>query len=92
MGRQHVRDGFLSITQEKTGMAVDIPVTSALAAAIAAFPNEHLTFLVTGQGKPFSADRFTNWFRERCTKAGLPKGLSAHICAKRALIGSPKRA
>jgi len=63
MGRQHVRDGFLSITQEKTGMAVDIPVTSALAAAIAAFPNKHLTFLVTRQGKPFSADRFTNWFR-----------------------------
>ena len=84
MGRQHVRDGFLSITQEKTGMAVDIPVTSALAAAIAAFPNKHLTFLVTRQGKPFSADRFTNWFRGALYQGWTAEGFNSAWSAQSA--------
>ena len=32
----------------------------------------HLTFLVTEQGKPFTAAGFGNWFRDRCDEAGLP--------------------
>ena len=34
MGRQHIRDGILSIKQRKTGVEVDIPVHPELAAAI----------------------------------------------------------
>ena len=55
-----------------------MPITDALQAAIDASPNNHLTFLVTGQGQPFTDAGFTNWFRDRCNEAGLPKGLSAH--------------
>jgi len=55
-----------------------VPITDALQAAIDASPNNHLTFLVTGQGQPFTDAGFTNWFRDRCNEAGLPKGLSAH--------------
>jgi integrase len=43
-----------------------------------AAPNNHLTFLVTSQGQPFTDAGFTNWFRDRCNEAGLPKGISAH--------------
>jgi len=43
-----------------------------------ATPSNHLTFLTTAAGKPFSAPGFTNWFREMCKAAGLPKGLSVH--------------
>ena len=34
--------------------------------------------LTTAFGKPFTAPGFTNWFREVCDEAGLPKGTSAH--------------
>ena len=35
MGRQHIRDGVLSLRQEKTGSLVEIPVHPTLAAIIA---------------------------------------------------------
>jgi integrase len=53
MGRQHVRNGHLTIKQQKTNVEVCIPVHATLAAIIAATPNENLTFLTTRQGKPF---------------------------------------
>ena len=36
-----------------------------------------LTFLETSHGKPFTADGFGNWFRDRCDDAELPQ-CSAH--------------
>jgi integrase len=68
----------LSFVQGKTGTLVEVPVTDALRAAIDACPSNHLTFLVTSQGQPFTDAGFTNWFRDRCNEAGLPNGLSAH--------------
>jgi integrase len=78
MGRQHVRNGLLTIKQQKTGMEVSIPIHTELQKCLAAAPNEHLTFLVTEYGWPFTPAGFTNWFRDRCADAGLPKGLSPH--------------
>ena len=46
--------------------------------AIDAMGDEHLTFLVTEFGRPFTEAGFGNWFREQCNAAGLPKNLSAH--------------
>jgi integrase len=79
LGRQHIQGGTLSLRQQKTGAPVDIPVLPELDAAIEAMPKaEHLTFLVTEYGKPFTAEGFGNWFRQQCRAAGLPKNLSAH--------------
>jgi integrase len=86
LGRQHIRHdllpkaphGWLSIVQHKTGKPLDVPLTDRLQAAINAMPNNHLTFLTTGQSRPFTDGGFTNWFRDRCNEAGLPNGLSAH--------------
>jgi integrase len=79
MGRQHIQNGVLSLRQQKTGALVDIPVLPELDAAIDAMPKaEHLTFLVTESGKPFTAGGFGNWFRIQCAAAGLPSNLSAH--------------
>jgi integrase len=36
-----------------------------------------LAFLATPSGKPFTANRFGNWFRKRCDEAGL-KQCTAH--------------
>ena len=30
-----------------------------------------MTFLLTGQGRPFTVAGFGNWFRDRCNEAGL---------------------
>ena len=47
MGRQHIRDGVLSVHQQKTGALLAIPVTPPLAAVLDATPSDNLTFLVT---------------------------------------------
>jgi integrase len=54
MGRQHIRDGAIHVTQRKTGTTLIIPIHPDLAAAIDATPTPHLTFLVTRDGSPFS--------------------------------------
>jgi integrase len=77
LGRQHVQAELLSYRRGKTANPVDIPVLPELRAAIDAMPKtEHLTFLVTEFGKPFTPAGFGNWFREQCDDAGIP--LSAH--------------
>jgi integrase len=84
MGLQHIRAGFIQVRQQKTGAYLEIPLHPALQEILAAHPVEHLTFLVTSLGKPFTAAGFTNWFRDRCREAGLPAGLSAHGLRKAA--------
>jgi integrase len=80
-GRQHVRDGWLHFTQAKNRnrnpVTMDLPVVPALQAVIDASPTGDLTFLVTEFRRPFTANGFGNWFRERCNEAGLPH-CSAH--------------
>jgi site-specific recombinase XerD len=85
MGRQHVRNGVLSIKQQKTGTLVEIPVLPALQAAIDTMGTvEHLTYLTTEQGKAFTSYAFGDWFRDRCTEAGIPAGYTAHGLRKAA--------
>ncbi|RWR12041.1 tyrosine-type recombinase/integrase [Paenirhodobacter populi] len=88
MGRQHVRNGVLSITQQKTGQDVHIPLHSDLRVILDALPLDNLSFLVTAQGRPFTPASFTNWFREMVRevtteengvkKQVLPDKLSPH--------------
>jgi integrase len=60
-------------TEDKSGLELAIPVHPELRDIIAATPSEHLTFLVTELGAPFTAAGFGNWFRDRCKEAGLPR-------------------
>jgi integrase len=84
MGRQHIRDGVMQVRQDKTGAVLAIPVHPALQAILDATPGEHLTFLVTKTGKPYSGDDFGLHFRAWCDEAGLPKACSAHGLRKAA--------
>ncbi len=81
LGPQHVKEGWVTITQVKNQqrkpVTLSIPVLPELKAIIDATPTGNLAFLVTQFGKPFSPDGFGNWFRKRCDEAGLPK-CSAH--------------
>jgi integrase len=76
-GRQHIRAGAIELRQQKTKTALAIPIHPELQTIIDASPADHLTFLVTEAGRPFTADGFGHWFGRRCKEAGLP-GLSAH--------------
>ena len=77
LGRQHVRAGWILLRQSKTGARVQIPVLPQLAAELEQVPAETMTFLLTGEGKPFTPAGFTNWFRDCCEAAGVPDR-SAH--------------
>lgn len=81
MGRQHVRDGWLTMTQTKNRrkqpVVISIPIVPQLEKVIAASPCGDITFLVTAFGKGFTPAGFGNWFRDRCDEAGL-KHCSAH--------------
>jgi integrase len=84
MGKQHVdKNGAIHVRQIKTGAVLAIPLHSNLREIIDATPSDHLTFLTTQFGKPFTAAGFGNWFRERCNEAGLPH-CSAHGLRKAA--------
>jgi integrase len=79
IGRQHVRDGFIAVRQQKTGAALQIPVHPDLQEILAAHPaSTSLTYLTTAAGAPFTANGFTDWFRKMRIEAELPPGLSAH--------------
>jgi integrase len=84
MGPQHVRNGVVQVRQQKTGAALAIPVHPALQTVLDATPSEHLTFLMTAFGKPFTAAGFGGWFRRQCDRAGLPKHCAAHGLRKAA--------
>jgi integrase len=82
VGRQMVCDGWLRFqpkkTRTSTGDFLDVPVLLALAAELPpASKADHLNYLVTEWGKPFSPDGFGNKFKDWCVDAGLPH-CSAH--------------
>ena len=83
MGRQHVRDGVIQVTQQKTKAKLLIPLHPDLLEAIAATPSETLLFLTSPAGERFSAEGFTHWFRRQCDAAGV-RGFSAHGLRKAA--------
>jgi integrase len=47
MGRQHVKNGHISVEQQKTGAKLSIPIHPTLATILAAAPPGHMTFLTT---------------------------------------------
>jgi integrase len=85
IGRQHIRDGVLTVRQQKTGATLAIPVHPELQAIIAATPIGHLTLLTTKSGKSYGANDFSEQFRSWCDAAGLPRRCVFHGLRKAAL-------
>jgi site-specific recombinase XerD len=81
MGRQHIRHGVMSMRRQKTDVPFHVTIMPRLQQAIDAMPaSNHLTFLVTAKGDPFTAAGFGNWF----CQAGLPKRCTSHGLRKAA--------
>jgi integrase len=72
LGRQHVRNGVITIRTEKTGEMVTVPVLPPLARSIEATPTGEMTFIISAyNGKAFTKESFGNWFRGVCDEAGV---------------------
>jgi integrase len=84
MGRQHIKDGVLTVKQQKTGKPLAIPVHHDLQVVLDATPSEHLTFIVSATGKPYGGNAFSEQFRKWCDAAGLPKRCKPHGLRKAA--------
>jgi integrase len=83
MGWNDVQNGRIIVKQSKTSVRLEIALAESLFKEIEFIPKTQSTFLQTEFRKPFTADGFGNWFRERCDEAGL-KGCSAHGLRKAA--------
>lgn len=77
LGRQHYRGGSATLTTEKTGETVTIPMLAPLARTLKAGPTGDLAFICGDGGKPLTKESFGNAFSAACRKAGLVKK-SAH--------------
>ena len=84
MGRQHIQDGRLVLTQRKTGTRLSLPIHAALQAELAHVPAGQLLFVVTEAGQGFSDAGFSGWFSERARMGKLPDGCTAHGLRKAA--------
>lgn len=83
MGRQHVRAGRIAVKQQKTGARLSVMIHPRLHEALDATPSDHLTFLTTEAGAPFTSAGFGNWFHDAVAGAGL-SGIAAHGLRKAA--------
>jgi len=83
LGPGHVRDKRITLTQEKTGVTVSLPILPPLAASILATPSRAMVFIVNSFGRPYTRKGFGNKMREWCDDAGL-KECSAHGLRKAA--------
>jgi site-specific recombinase XerD len=75
----------MTMRRQKTGVAFNVEITPRLQAAIDAMPaSNHLTFLVTAKGDPFTAAGFGNHFKDLCVAAKLPARCTSHGLRKAA--------
>jgi integrase len=83
LGKQHIRNGIITIDTEKNDMRVTIPVLPELAEIIAAGPTGELSIIASKKGQPIRKEVLGNLFKKACKAAGIPNK-SAHGIRKAA--------
>jgi integrase len=72
VGKQHIRDGVISIKTEKTGAWVYLPIVPALAQIIEASKTGDLVLVASHDGRQMTKRYFGKWFKNACVAAGVP--------------------
>lgn len=75
-GRQHITGRILSMDTMKTGARITVELSDDMLKLIDATPRRGLHLIENAHRRPFVKESFGNWFRDRCTEAGVTK--SAH--------------
>lgn len=91
LGRQHVKDGVVTIRTQKTGAIVSFPVLSELVEAIAATKCGDLAFVAKRNGAPLTVSAFSAMFDTACKAAGVnasPHGLRKAAARRLAEAGA----
>jgi site-specific recombinase XerD len=79
LGPQHIVNGEIVITRQKTGVPATIPVHPELQKIIEATPLIGLTtLLITKSGKPYAPNDLSDQFRQWCDEAALPPQYTLH--------------
>jgi integrase len=84
LGRQHLKHGVATLTTEKTGTVVPLPIPAVLQRTLDVGPCGDLSFIAGARGRPMTKESFGNEFRDACRAAGVNK--SAHGLRKIAAI------
>jgi integrase len=71
-GKQHIRDGVISIRAGKNHAEITIPVLPPLAESIRKTPKGEMIFLFNAKKEPWKNNSFGYWFADRCDEAGVP--------------------
>ena len=71
LGKQHIRNGVITIDTEKTGTRVTIPVLPELAEILAAGPPGELSIIASKKGQPIRKEVLGNLFKKACRAAGI---------------------
>jgi integrase len=83
IGKQHVRDGVISLHTEKTGTLVTIPILPELQETLDAGPLGDLAWFAKLNGAPMTKESVGNFFADACKAAGIV-GKSGHGVRKAA--------
>jgi integrase len=74
----------IKVVQQKTGAKLTIPLHPALQSILSQTKRQHVSMLVNGWGRAFTAHGFSVWLREAITAAGLPMDAQPHGLRKAA--------
>lgn len=93
LGKQHRQGERFKLYHGKNKSETDIRIVAPLHEAIDALKHDHLTYLVTERGHPYSTGNgFYNWFKRACVKAGIahcgPHGLRKAMSRRLAESGA----
>lgn len=89
LGRQHVRNGVITLDTEKNDTRVTLPVLLELEQTLAAGPTGDLAFIASRDGNPLTKESVGNYFADACRAAGIRK--SAHGLRKAAATHAANR-
>lgn len=75
LGKQHIKDGVITLDTQKNGMRVTIPILPDLAETMAATKLGELAIIATDEGGHFTKESLGNAFRVACREAGIKKSV-----------------
>ena len=81
-----IRDGLMSVVQEKTGRHVSVPVHRDLAPILDAIPKRSVFILTSSAATPWTKDGFRTSWGKMAKKLKLPMGLVFHGLRKSAVV------